>query len=57
MHPLMRALALAIDQSLVTAQQLKLDAVEQLLTMASLEISARIEILERNPERSERAGL
>jgi hypothetical protein len=46
MHLLMRALAQNIDQSLYTARELKLDTVEQLLSMASLELSARLQIID-----------
>lgn len=46
MDLLMRALAQNIDQSLYTARELKLDTVEQLLAMASLELSARLQIID-----------
>lgn len=46
MHPLLCALAETIDQSLNTAHELKLDSVEELLAMASLELSSRIDIIE-----------
>jgi hypothetical protein len=50
MHLLMRALAQNIDQSLYTARELKLDTVEQLLSMASLELSARLLIIDSDPQ-------
>lgn len=46
MHQLMRALAQNIDQSLYAARELKLDTVEQLLSMASLELSTRLQIID-----------
>lgn len=46
MQHLMRALAHTIDQSLYTARELKLDTVEQLLAMASLELSSRQKIID-----------
>ncbi|HWK95738.1 MAG TPA: hypothetical protein VNR39_09975 [Pseudolabrys sp.] len=46
MQMLMRALAQMIDQSLYTARELKLDTVEQLLSMASLEMSMRQKIID-----------
>lgn len=49
MHLLMRALAQNIDQTLITARELKLDTVEQLLTMASLELSSRLQMINDNP--------
>lgn len=50
MHQLMRALAQNIDQSLYTARELKLDTVEQLLSLASLELSARLQIIDNDPQ-------
>ncbi|WP_168192885.1 hypothetical protein [Undibacter mobilis] len=46
MHLQMRALAHTIDQSLFTARELNLETVEQLLAMASLELSLRVQIIE-----------
>ena len=45
---LMRALAQSIDQSLYTARELKLETVEQLLAMASLELSMRQQLIDEN---------
>ena len=50
MHQLMRALAQNIDQSLYTARELKLDTVEQLLSLASLELSARLQIIDNDSQ-------
>lgn len=50
MHLMMRALAQNIDQSLYTARELKLDTVEQLLALASLELSARLQIIGAGPQ-------
>lgn len=50
MQQLMRALAQNIDQSLYTARELKLDTVEQLLSMASLELSTRLHIIDSEPQ-------
>jgi len=49
MHLMMRALAQNIDQSLYTARELKLETVEQLLSMASLELSMRQQIIDSAP--------
>lgn len=50
MHLMMRALAQNIDQSLYTARELKLDTVEQLLTMASLELTSRLQMIDNKPQ-------
>ncbi|WP_168197822.1 hypothetical protein [Pseudolabrys sp. FHR47] len=47
---MMRALAQNIDQSLYTARELKLETVEQLLLMASLELSMRQQIIDSAPQ-------
>lgn len=57
MHSLMRTLAQSIDQSLYTARELKLDTIEQLLSMASLELMARLELIEQHARASRRSNL
>lgn len=47
---MMRALAQNIDQSLYTARELKLDTVEQLLSMASLELTMRLQMIRDEPQ-------